>query len=149
MGVRIYKKHHLQFINSGKNKLISVSASQIKSKAEELRQLNGQFKSQVGDLDGKEMSLKGMWEGEANNAFHAAFQSDKTQFEAFYQLIEQYCNQMMEIAAKYEAAENNQKTIIFSCFTTPFESITECVNLKKDLDLYKIQPSANCDVFCD
>ena len=87
--------------------LINVSAAQIKSKAGELRQLNGQFKSQVGDLDGKEMSLKGMWEGEANNAFHAAFQSDKTQFEAFYQLIEQYCNQMMEIAAKYEAAENS------------------------------------------
>lgn len=36
----------------------------------------------------------------------------------------------------YEASENNQKTIIFSCFTTPFESDLECVNLKKDLEIY-------------
>lgn len=36
----------------------------------------------------------------------------------------------------YEAAENNEKTIIFSCFTTPFESQIECVNLKKDLEMY-------------
>ena len=36
----------------------------------------------------------------------------------------------------YEAAENNEKTIIFSCFTTPFESTTECVNLKRDLEMY-------------
>jgi hypothetical protein len=36
----------------------------------------------------------------------------------------------------YEASENNQKTIIFSCFTTPFESDLECVNLKKDLEVY-------------
>lgn len=36
----------------------------------------------------------------------------------------------------YEAVENNEKTIIFSCFTTPFESQIECLNLKKDLEIY-------------
>jgi len=35
-----------------------------------------------------------------------------------------------------EAVENNEKTIIFSNFTTPFESQIQCVNLKKDLDMY-------------
>ena len=35
-----------------------------------------------------------------------------------------------------EAVANNQKTIVFSCFTTPFESNIECLNLKNDLEKY-------------
>ena len=33
-----------------------------------------------------------------------------------------------------EACQNNRKTIIFSCFTTPFEADQECVNLAKQLE---------------
>ena len=36
----------------------------------------------------------------------------------------------------FEAAENNEKTIIFSCFTTPFEAELECLNLKRELEMY-------------
>lgn len=36
----------------------------------------------------------------------------------------------------FEAVENNQKTIIFSCYTTPFESNIECINLFKQLKNY-------------
>lgn len=36
----------------------------------------------------------------------------------------------------YEAVENNEKTIVFSCFTTPFEAELECLNLKRDLEIY-------------
>ena len=75
-----------------------VTSSELKSKANELRNLNAQFKSQEG-------SLVSMWEGEARDAFDMAFKNDKTQMDNFYNLIEQYCAALETIAAKYEAAE--------------------------------------------
>lgn len=86
--------------------LIQVSAAELKAKANELRNLNSQFKTQVGNLESQEQALIGMWEGEARDAFNTAFNNDKTQMDNFYNLIEQYCVALENIAAKYEMAES-------------------------------------------
>lgn len=85
--------------------LIQVTAAQLRAKASELRSANGNFKSQVGSLESQEGSLASMWEGEAKNAFHTAFMNDKAQMDKFYDLIEQYCRTLEDIAQKYEQAE--------------------------------------------
>lgn len=83
-----------------------VTSSELKAKAGELRDLNGQFKTQVGNLESQEGSLINMWEGVARNTFDAAFKNDKTQMDNFYNLIEQYCVALENIAAKYDLAES-------------------------------------------
>ncbi len=83
----------------------TVTASQLKSAAGELRSLNGQFKSTVGNLESQEGALLTMWDGEAKDAFHNAFISDKGQMDNFYNLIEQYCGTLESIADKYALAE--------------------------------------------
>lgn len=85
--------------------LIQVSAAELKAKAGELRNLNSQFKTQVGNLESQEQTLISMWEGEARDAFNTAFNNDKMQMDNFYNLIEQYCVALEAIAAKYELAE--------------------------------------------
>ena len=85
---------------------IVVTASTLKSQAEELRQLNSTFKSTVSDLETTEGQLNSMWEGEANTAFHNAFTQDKTQMSNFYNAIEVYVDALLNIAAKYEQAES-------------------------------------------
>lgn len=85
--------------------LIQVSAAELKAKAGELRNLNSQFKTQVGNLESQEQTLVGMWEGEARDAFNNAFNNDKAQMDNFYNLIEQYCVALENIAAKYDMAE--------------------------------------------
>ena len=85
---------------------ITVTASQLRTKAGELRALNGQFKSQVGNLENQEGTLSTQWEGDAKTAFHNAFITDKTKWDQFNQLIEQYCTTLESIAQKYEEAEN-------------------------------------------
>lgn len=85
---------------------ILVTASVIESQANELESMNNQFKSQVGNLESQEASLNGMWEGEANEAFHRAFINDKTQMDNFYNLMNQYINALRNIASKYRNAEN-------------------------------------------
>lgn len=82
-----------------------VTSSELRTKASELRELNSQFKTQVGNLESQEGSLITMWEGEARNAFDTAFKNDKTQMDNFYNLIEQYCVALENIAAKYDMAE--------------------------------------------
>ena len=82
-----------------------VTSSELKAKAGELRDLNSQFKTQVGNLETQEGSLVTMWEGEARNAFETAFKNDKSQMDNFYNLIEQYCVALENIAAKYDMAE--------------------------------------------
>lgn len=83
----------------------TVTASQLRTSASQLRALNGQFKSQVGSLESQEAALAAMWEGEAKNAFHNAFNRDRRQMDNFYKLIDQYCQALENIAKKYELAE--------------------------------------------
>ncbi len=82
-----------------------VTAKELRTKAGELRDMNAQFKTQVGNLETQEQSLGSMWEGDAKKAFHAAFSNDKVQMDNFYNLIEQYCVALENIATKYEMAE--------------------------------------------
>ncbi len=88
-----------------------VTSRELKAKAAELRKLNAQFKTQVGNLEAQEGSLTAMWEGEAKNAFHTAFRNDKGQMDNFYNLIMQYCVSLENIATKYEMAEAQNVSI--------------------------------------
>ena len=85
--------------------IIRVTAAQLKTGAEELRNLNQQFKAAVSDLESTESSLNSMWEGDARNAFHQAFTNDKTQMDNFFNAIEVYAQRLEGAAAKYEQAE--------------------------------------------
>ena len=82
-----------------------VTSSQLRTTASGLRDQNAQFKSQVANLESQEGSLASMWEGDAKTAFHTAFTNDKAQMDNFYNLIEQYCVALENIAAKYDMAE--------------------------------------------
>ncbi len=82
-----------------------VTSREVRAKAALLEELNARFKAKKTDLENKEMSLCGMWEGEAKNTFHREFSSDKTQMDSFNQLIDQYVSALYDIAARYEEAE--------------------------------------------
>lgn len=88
-----------------------VSASQIRAKAAELRENNEQLKAQITQLNEREGALSTMWEGEAKNAFHTAFQRDKVQMDNFYNAIAQYVAALESIAQKYEEAERRNTEI--------------------------------------
>ena len=84
---------------------IKVTSGELKNNANELRQLNNQFKKAIDDLTSSEQQLVGMWDGEAKEAFHNAYNSDKAAMENFFQTIEKYCQALESNAAKYEAME--------------------------------------------
>ncbi len=82
-----------------------VTSSKLRQSAEELTAQNRRFMENVQELDAAESALKGMWEGSANEAFHAAFLRDRGQMDAFTSAIAQYIQALIAIAVKYEEAE--------------------------------------------
>lgn len=91
--------------------LIKVTASQLRTQAEQLKALNTRFKETTGKLQDTEVALKAMWDGEANEAFHRAFTSDKVQMDNFYNAVELYVVKLQNIAQKYEQAERTNTNI--------------------------------------
>lgn len=83
----------------------TVSASQLRKTAQELRELNNQYKTKIEALAGVEAELRTMWEGEANLAFQRAFATDKVSLDHFYTVIEKYVMALENAATEYERAE--------------------------------------------
>lgn len=82
-----------------------VTSAQLKSTADQLEQLNSNFKSAVDNLESTEQSLSAMWEGEAKQAFQQAFQRDKSNMDLFNANITKFIAALRTMAAKYEQAE--------------------------------------------
>ena len=82
-----------------------VTSGTLRSKAEELNSMNEQFKNAISSLTEEEGTLRGQFEGEASDAFHAAFTRDTTQMQNFYNAIAQYVQKLIQIADGYEKAE--------------------------------------------
>ncbi len=84
---------------------ITVTTALLKSKAEELRALNSKFKTEISNLESQESALNGMWDGDANDAFHQNFSRDIIQMNNFYNAIEKYVQVLNQIGEEYDKAE--------------------------------------------
>lgn len=84
----------------------TISMNDLRTKAEMLRQLNAQFRNQVDEMTAIEANLNGMWEGQAREAFHSAFESDRVQMSNFYNAVEVYAQRLELMLEAYIRAEN-------------------------------------------
>lgn len=89
-----------------------ITSSQLLAKADELSAKNTQLKAQIELLSETEQALNGMWEGDANTAFHTAFQRDKTQLTNFFNAIQQYVHVLQSVAGRYAQAESQNVDIV-------------------------------------
>ena len=84
----------------------SVLVNELKTKSDELEQLNQTLDSMIKSLQETEAALGTMWEGEAKKGFHTAFANDMTQMRNFYNTIIAYINALRLAIQKYVEAEN-------------------------------------------
>lgn len=89
----------------------TVTSSELTKKANELQNLNGRFHSAIAQLCTSESSLNSMWDGEANDTFHAAFMQDKEKMNQFYELIVNYISALNSIAVRYQQTEQTNTDI--------------------------------------
>lgn len=84
----------------------NVTASELQSAISALQEDNNQFRSRLTELLNKQQELSSQWQGDANTAFNNAFNSDKSQWDSFASLVDQYVQTLQEILKIYETAEN-------------------------------------------
>lgn len=82
-----------------------VTPSALRDKAQELRAQNVQLKNQISSMKSQELSMRGMWEGDAHEAFVREFSKDITKMQTFADEIEKFATRLDQIAGEYETAE--------------------------------------------
>lgn len=86
-------------------KKITVTTQTLRTKKENLASKNSQLSNKISKLVEAEAKLNQQWDGEANDKFHAAFNSDKAQMDKFHAAIQKYCTSLEQIIKQYENAE--------------------------------------------
>ncbi len=82
-----------------------VDSNSLRSKKDELTSLLTRFYQEKEELCASELTLRDMWEGAANDSFHAEFLRNAGQMDAFCEVVGQYINVIGYIADRYDAAE--------------------------------------------
>ena len=82
-----------------------IDSNQLRTKKEELMTLNRRFSVEKDNLCAKEAQLGSMWEGAANESFHAHFLRNAGQMDAFCETIDRYICVIESIADRYDTAE--------------------------------------------
>ncbi|MCR5590310.1 MAG: WXG100 family type VII secretion target [Lachnospiraceae bacterium] len=82
-----------------------VDSSQLRGKKDELAALIHRFRQEKESLCAKELSLRSMWEGAANDSFHAEFMRNAGQMDAFAEVMTRYISVIGYIADRYDMAE--------------------------------------------
>lgn len=89
----------------------TLTAQEIRGAISGLTPLNAQFKARIGDLAGKQAELASQWQGDANTAFNNAFNTDKSKWDSFATLMDQYIEALQNILTTYETAESTNVQI--------------------------------------
>ena len=84
-----------------------VDSKQLRSKKDELSTLIQRFIREKENLCAGEVALRGMWEGQANDAFHSEFMKSAGRMDTFVRVIDQYANVIESVAGRYDMAEQN------------------------------------------
>lgn len=85
----------------------TVAASELTNAVSVLAEDNNQFRSRVSDLMNCAQELASMWQGEANNRFNTALNTDQERWHEFAALIDQYNEALQQIVQVYNNAEES------------------------------------------
>lgn len=90
---------------------LTVTSSKLRETAAELRRLNTQLKTELDNMTARERSLNSMWDGQANDTFHAAYEHDVREYQDFIQAINEYIQALLQAAEEYERTEAKNNAI--------------------------------------
>ena len=91
--------------------ILQVNSAMLRNKAEQLKQLNSNFKTACGGLDTQWRSLSNMWTGDAKTVFQNCYDRNQNEFTKFYNGINEYVNALLDAATRYEEMERRNADI--------------------------------------
>ncbi len=85
---------------------IRVSANELRVRAEQLHEENADLKNKIDEFNEVADALAAQWEGEARDAFINACNMDRSQMDNFSAVIDAFYQTLLDMAKKYEEAED-------------------------------------------
>lgn len=90
---------------------IRVSTQILRSRANELEQMNNKFHQEVENLRNDENVLSTSYAGMAQKEFHKQFTMDAEKFDKFFNGIQRYIEQIRQDADDYDRVESINREI--------------------------------------
>ena len=82
-----------------------IDSTRLRGKKDELCELSQRFLHEKETLCAKELALRSMWEGGANDSFHSEFIRNAGKMDAFSETVNRFLNVIEYIADRYDMAE--------------------------------------------
>lgn len=90
---------------------IKVSTGALRSTSSSVKTINGSLYNNLSDIQAKMQSLRSSWQSEAADAIQTKFNATAQKyFEAYKQIIDNYCVFLEHAAETYETTETSIKT---------------------------------------
>ena len=91
--------------------ILKVTPEKLLAGSEEFESMASVMANLTGEMMNLVMNLKGIWQGEASNAFGNKFASLQTDMDKLYRMVEEHAQDLSEMARNYQEAENiNQES---------------------------------------
>jgi len=84
---------------------IETSTQKMRSDAEEVEQLAGQYNTMQQEMFADGRDLDTTWSGDANQSFSARLKNDEPRFGELFQVINEYVGAIRESADDYDRTE--------------------------------------------
>lgn len=90
---------------------LRVTPEKLRGTAGEFGSTNGQIQSITSEMNSIIQSLKGVWTGEASDAYSNKFNQLNDDMEKIHRMINEHVTDLNEMATQYETAERESEEL--------------------------------------
>ncbi|MCR4789421.1 MAG: WXG100 family type VII secretion target [Lachnospiraceae bacterium] len=90
--------------------ILKVTPEKLMASSEQFGATAKQMRAHTDEMMALINSLKGIWIGEAQDAYNAKFNMLQTDMDKLYRMVTEHSSDLMQMAATYAEAENTNTT---------------------------------------
>lgn len=85
--------------------ILRVTPEKLIQTSGEVATTGNQMKNLTSEMISQIQGMKGIWQGEAADAYGTKFNSLQTDMDKLYRMVQEHVNDLQEMAAQYQMAE--------------------------------------------
>lgn len=86
--------------------ILKVTPEKLIQTSGEFATTGNQMKNLTSEMMAQIQGLKGIWQGEAADAYGTKFQSLQTDMDKLYRMVQEHVKDLQEMASQYQTAES-------------------------------------------
>ncbi len=86
--------------------ILKVTPEKLIQSSGEFSATGNQMKNITGEMMAQVQGMKGIWQGEAANAYGTKFHALQTDMDKLYRMVQEHVKDLQDMAAQYQQAES-------------------------------------------